>query len=149
MKITPLFLAVRAVSAEFARRIYVPVVYGVGISLLVLIALAVWLVTMSGWWWLLLAPLILLTLIFITAAILVRFALAFLRPQQTSAQKSTVRGFVDSLQKTAETIQTPKFVILFRLVKDLLVPGKGSYIDELSGTASSLRSGLKEVINLF
>ncbi len=149
MKITPLFLAVRAVSAEFARRIYVPVVYGVGISLFVLIALAIWLVTMSGWWWFLLAPLIFVALIFITAAILVQFALAFLRPQQTSEQKSTVRRFVDSLQKTSEAISTPKFVILFRLVKDLLIPGKGSYIDELSGTASSLQRGFKEVINLF
>ena len=149
MKITPLFLAVRAVSAEFARRIYVPVVYGVGISLFVLIALAIWFVTMSGWWWFLLAPLIFAALIFITAAILVQFALAFLRPQQTSEQKSTVRRFVDSLQKTSEAISTPKFVILFRLVKDLLIPGKSSYIDELSGTASSLQRGFKDVINLF
>ena len=149
MKISPLFLAVRAVSAEFARRIYVPVVYGVGIALFVLIALSIWLVTISGWWWLLLAPVIFLTVIFIAAAALTRFALAALRPAQTSAQKAKVRSFVDALQKTSETIQTPKFVILFRLVKDMFVPSKETYINELSGTASSLRNGFKEVITLF
>jgi len=149
MKINPLFLAVRAVSAEFARRIYVPVVYGGGIALFVLLSLSIWLVTMSGWWWLLLAPVILIGLVFLTAAILVQLAIAKLRPGQTAQQKKTVRGFVDSLQKTSEAISTPKFIILFRLVKDLLMPGKGSYIDELSGTASSLRSGFKDVINLF
>lgn len=149
MKLSPLLLAVRAVSAEFARRIYVPVVYGVGGALLALIAVSIWLVTISGWWWFLLAPLIVVMLLFIVAAVLSRMAISLLRPAQTATQKTAVRTFVSSLQKTSETIQTPKFIILFRLVKDIFLPGKESFIDELSGTASSLRSGFKEVINLF
>lgn len=149
MKVTPVILAMRAVSAEFAFRIYTPLFYSIGIGLILLIGLSVWLVTLSAWWWLLLVPIIVLATLFGVAAIVIRFALIYLRPHQTSAQKATVRRFVDSLQKTSEAIQTPKFIILFRLVKDILFPGKSTYINELSDTAQSLRHEFKEVITLF
>lgn len=149
MNIPPLFLAVRAVGAEFARRIYVPVLYGGIITSIALIALCSWLVTISAWWWIALTLVIFATLIFITLAVIAQFALRILRPLQSQEQKRAVRSFVDALQQTSEAVQTPKFVILFRLIKDILAPGKTTYINELSSTASSLRSGFKEVIALF
>lgn len=149
MKLTPLVLAIRAISAEFARRIYLPVVYIGSAVLLILVVLEAWLVTISTWWWLLLVPIVFVALLFIILAVIARVAITFLRPQQTKEQTQTVRKFVDALQKTSETIQTPKFIILFRLIKDMISPSKQSYVHEISGTASSLRTELSKVLKAF
>lgn len=149
MTISPLVLAVRAVSAEFANRIYLPVVWGVGAALLILIGVSIWFVTISAWWWFLLAPLILVMLVFIFAAAVAGAIIQILKPGQTKAQRATVKQFVDTLQKTTETVATPKWLILARLVKDIAFPGKESYVSELSGSAASLQRGLTSVINSF
>jgi len=149
MKLSPILLAVRAVSAEFAQRLFLPVVFIVGGALLILLIVAIWLVTLSAWWWLLLAPLILITVIAIFAAALTRVAIVFLRPYQTIEQRRTVRGFVDALQEGSETIQTPKFMLLFFVVRDVLFPSKQSYISKVSSNAVSLQRGLKETIASF
>lgn len=149
MKLSPLLLAVRAVSAEFARRIYLPIVAIAAVVIVVVTALLIWAVTVSAWWWLLFVPVIFAELVFTTAAIIAWFALKLLRPQQTSTQKKNVRSFVDTIQQSSEAIQTPKFVILFRLVKDVMFPGKQSYVRELASTANSLRTDFQTVIRSF
>jgi len=149
MRISPLVLAVRAVSAEFAQRIYLPIVAIVGAALLVLLGFSIWFVFLSEWWWFLLAPVIFLTLIFIFAATIGGLILRMLRPRQTKAQRYEVSNFVDSLQKSSEVIHTPKFLIFARLIKDILLPGKESYVRELTSTAGSLQKGLKAIIASF
>lgn len=149
MNISPLFLAIRAVSAEFAGRLYVPVVAIIGSVAVVVLGLLIWLVTVSGWWWLLLAPALVATLAFFIVAIIASIALSLLRPRQTKEQRLMIRSFVDSLQQVAETIQTPKFVLLFRLVKDTILPTDHGLIQEVSSHASSLRDGMKTIIASF
>lgn len=149
MKQIPIFLAVRAIGTEFAQRVYIPVVSIIGGCSLLLIALLVWFVTMSVWWWLLLAPVILLVVIFIAVAVIVGLLLKALRPDQTKSQHQQVKKFVDSLQASSEAIQTPKFIILFRLVKDVVWPSERGYVRELAANASSLKSGLQDIIASF
>lgn len=149
MNISPLFLAIRAISAEFAQRIFAPTIYIVGGALLVLIGISIWLVTISGWWWWLLAPLILLSVLFIFAVTIAGLIIRLLRPQQTKTQRGEVRSFVDALQGTSEAIQTPKFILLFRLVKDILFPTEKGLVQELSGNASTLKNGLKTLVASF
>lgn len=149
MTITPLILAARAVATELARRIYLPVVGIAGGVLVVLIAVSIWLCTVSAWWWFLLAPLIIFFIAFAVAAIVAHFAITLLRPDQTKEQTSTVRSFVDGLQKNSETVQTPQFILLFRIVKDLLFPPKRTFIEELSEDALGLKDDFKKIITLF
>lgn len=149
MNMPPLFTAIRAISTEFAQRVYVPVVAIAGGVLVVLIGILVWFVTMSGWWWLLLAPVIMLAIIFVFVAVIAGLILKYLAPTQTKHQRKLVKSFVDTIQKTSEAIQTPKFIILFRLMKDAIAPGKSGYIRELSDGASSLKSGLEEIVASF
>lgn len=149
MTLTPLVLAIRAVSAEFARRVYVPVVCIAGGVALALIIVLIWLTTLSGWWWLLLAPVILFVLAGIIVALVSGLVIKLVNPAQNKEQRGLVKSLVDEIQKTSEVIQTPKFIILFRLVKDIAFPGKTSYISELSATAASLKRGLQNIITSF
>jgi len=149
MTINPLFLAVRAISAEFAHRIYTPVIIITGIVFVVILAISIALVTMSAWWWLLLVPAIFFSLVFAFLAIVTGIAINFLRPAQTATQKRDVRSFVDSIQSSSEVIQTPKFILLFRLAKDVIAPSKTNFINELSVTVSSLQPRFKAIVASF
>lgn len=149
MNVPPLFTAIRAISIEFAQRIYVPVVCIAASVLVVVTGLLIWFVTMSGWWWLLLAPVIMISIVFIFVAVISGVILKYLNPAQTKEQRRLVKDFVDTIQKTSEAVQLPKFVILFRLIKDVISPGKSSYVRELSSNASSLKTGLGQIVASF
>lgn len=149
MILTPLVLAIRAVSAEFARRMYIPVVCIAGSLALIVLIVLIWLTTLSGWWWLLLAPVILLLVAGIVVALVSGLIIKLVNPAQNKKQRGLVTSFVDEIQTTSDVVHTPKFIILFRLVKDITFPGKKSYINELTTTAVSLKAGLQEIIASF
>jgi hypothetical protein len=149
MKLSPIFLAIRAISTEFAARLYVPIVWIVSISLAVLLGLVIWLVTLSGWWWLALVPLIIATLIFGVLAGVIGLLLSLLKPAQNKDQRTKVKAFVDALQGSSEAVSTPKFIILFRLVKDAVRPSEKGFVKELSSNASTLRTGFQAIIASF
>lgn len=145
----PSVLTLRALSTEFARRIYVPTVLAVSALSLILLVVAGWLVTVSGWWWFLLVPLILGVIVFITLSIISWVAIRLLRPSQTTAQRQMVKAFVDKLEGLSEVMQTPKFVIVFRLVKDVMFTPRQSYIDELTGHVITLRPDFEAILNSY
>lgn len=142
-------MAIRAISTEFGQRIYVPIVLITAGVAVVLIGLLIWLVTLSGWWWFLLAPIILLTIMFIFVAVIAGFLIKFLQPVQTKDQRKSVKRFVDLLQESSDAIQTPKFIILFRLVKDTIAPNDRGYVRELAGKATSLKYEFQSIVTLF
>lgn len=149
MQNSPFVLAIRAVSAEFAQRIFLPIVGIVGGALVVLIALSIWLVTLSGWWWFILAPLILICLFATFATVIAGLVIRILNPPQTKQQRTHVRSFVDSLQFASDTVQTPKFILFFRLVMNMLQPSKKGIVNELSHNAASLQRDFRAIIALF
>lgn len=149
MNTSPFFLAVRAISAEFAHRIYFPIVVVVGIAVVVLLGISVFLVTIDAWWWLLLAPVLLLSTLAVFSAVVAGLIIKFLRPKQTRAQRKDVRTFVDSLQKTSEAVRTPKVLLFSRLLKDMLLPSQNNLINELSSEIGALRPRLTAIVNSF
>jgi hypothetical protein len=149
MKLSPIVLAIRAISTEYAARMYVPVVWIISSALVVVIAILIWLVTLSGWWWFALAPVILVSIVYIVAAVIAGFLLSLLKPKQTKDQRTKVKAFVDALQGSSEAISTPKFIVLFRLVKDTVTPSEKGFVKELSSNATTLRTGFQEIVKTF
>lgn len=149
MNLSPLILAVRAIATEFANRIYLPVVVIAGSILFVLLILFIWLVTLSGWWWFGLVPVIFVSIIFTILATITGFLIYLLKPSQSKTQKRKVKSFVDGIQKSAEAVQTPKFLLLIRLIKDVVMPGSRSYVRELASTATDMKADLQDIIDSF
>lgn len=150
MNQAPLTLAIRAICADFALRLYVQVVVITSVILFILVVACSYLVTViSAWWWLLFAPLILFIVIFIVAAIISRVVIGILKPNQSREQKKLVRQFVDTLQGTSEMVQTPKFILFFRLVKDIIRPNKQNLVSEFTLKAGSLKTILQEIVASF
>ncbi len=145
----PLFLAVRAISSEFARRIYLPVVW-IGMAVVVVLLFAAgWLVSISTWWLFLLVPTILMTILFIIIAVIVGVAIQVLRPYQSPDQKIAVNTFVDKLQEVSDALQMPKIFLLLRLAKDVLFPSGESFIGEMASHALTLKPDFQEIVASF
>lgn len=146
---SPLFLTVRALSSELARRIYLPVVWVGGGVLIALLCVASWLTTQSAWWLFLLIPVGLFTVLFITIASIAGVVIKLLRPSQTRKQHAAVKALVDKLQAMSDVLQTPKLILLFRLAKDTLYPSEKSFIGEVTSTTASLKSDFQNIIASF
>lgn len=149
MKISPLILATRSISSEFIRREYTTVLWIVGLVFVGLHLLGVWLISQSSWWWILEIFLIFLTAIAAALAALVFFLVKKLRPRQSLKQRKMVRSFVDSLQEFSETAQTPKFLLIFRLIKDAIFPSPDSLVKQLASKSTALRPDFQKIVQLF
>lgn len=145
----PTFNAVRAIGAEFSRRTLRPVVMIGAVVLAVLIALGGWLITVSPWWWLLEAPLLFGGAVFTVLVLIVRTAIRVADPPQTKDQKTAIRGYVDKLQRVAENLQTPQFIILYRVVRDIARPRPGGYIETVSNDSKSLAPDFTKLLAQF
>lgn len=146
---TPLVLAIRAIATEFAQRVYTIVLIIAAAIIIVLIAVSIWLVSMSAWWWVLVIVFIAWILL---GAILLTIAgviITMTRPLQTKAQKKLVKTFVDKLQSVSEVLQTPRFMLLFRLVKTSLNPQRYNVIKNLTEHTVGLQRDLDEIIRSF
>ncbi|MGV9001921.1 MAG: hypothetical protein ACOH18_03105 [Candidatus Saccharimonadaceae bacterium] len=145
----PLFLAVRAVSSEFARRIYLPFVWTIGGILFALLLVVGWLTTMNQWWWLLLIPGIIFLSIFILVSLVVGVAITILKPVQSKDQRIAVGAFVDELQEVSEVLGMTKFWLLLRLAQDTIFPSGKGFVGRISSQALSLKPDFQEIVASF
>jgi len=135
----PSLSAIRSIGAEFAHRLYIPVVITVAITAVVLLALSIWLVTINEWWLILLVFIFGLT-IFATAALVLMLAIiAKVSPLQSKAQKKQTKSFVDKLLRVAEVTSTPKFILFFQVMKDVVRPSQDGFISSVSNDTTSLK----------
>lgn len=145
----PSLLTIRSIGAEFANRLFYPVVIAGGIAAVLLTGLALWLTTLSSWWWLLFIPVVMAVCIGLAVFIVVKLVIRYVTPTQTKIQKQATRQFVDKLQTVAEVTQTPKFILLFRIVRDIAAPRKSGFIGNLTTTTGSLKKDFIELKRMF
>lgn len=145
----PTILAIRAIGSEFARRMFYPVVITSGIAAVVLIGGAIWLMTLSAWWGLLLFALVSALCIGIAVATVVFLTIRTVTPAQNPVQKKAVKAFVGKLQLLSETVGTPKFILLFRIVKDVAAPRADGFIGTLTGTSATIKKDYTALVKLF
>ena len=69
----------------------------------------------------------------------VQLVIRSVTPTQTRAQKKQTKAFVDKLQRVADVTQTPKFILLFQIVRDIATPRESGFIAALSHDTASLK----------
>ena len=141
-------LAVRAVGAVYGRRIWKTVALIALCIAAIAVALCIWLVSLSAWWWIL--AIVVGMGISIAAVVLFvfRMVLNSIDPVKTTQQKETVRVFADKLQFVKELTETPKFIILFKLIRSVAAPSSEKYLETIFET-KKLHSDFKAVVALF
>ena len=143
------FNTVRAVGAEFVRRTIKPLLVIGAVAAVVLLALGGWLASQNAWWWLIEAVFILGSLLYIGLLVLVRVVLQVVDPVRTNEQKQAVNDFVDKMQRVSENVQTPQFVIIYRVVRDTVRPRQHGFIETLSRDSKALAPDFVKLQRLF
>ena len=145
----PTLQASRSIAAEFATRLYLPILISVAIVATVLLAVSIYLVTLSAWWIILLVIISLLTL-FAAGALTVSWVfIRIVAPLQTKAQKKLTKTFVDKFQRVSEVVATPKFVLFFQIMRDVINPSQDGFVISATGDASSLKNDFAAIRNSF
>lgn len=142
-------LAIRSIGTEFANRLFYPVIMAGAIAAGILVAITFWLTTLSSWWWLLFIPVVMAICIGLAVFVIVKLVVRSITPPQTRQQKQAAKQFVDKIQTIAEATQTPKVVLLFRIVRDIAAPRESGFIGNLTSTTSSLKSDFAEHARTF
>ncbi|MBH1980690.1 hypothetical protein I8H83_05530 [Candidatus Saccharibacteria bacterium] len=128
-------LAVRAITASYGRQLLWP-------TLIVLVALYIIIFGLSWWlaavfhplWWLLV---LMLTPLFIVGCLawgLCFFLISRIHPKLNKTQTKLTREIVGHITHIAEQVGTPKFIILGRIVRDVVFGTnlRTSYIGEIT-----------------
>ena len=141
--------AVRAIAARFALQVYIPVTAIISVVVVGLVVLSAWLTTYSAWWWLLFVLVVLLGLIIGTILIIIWAIITVVTPNQNSKLRRQVKAFVEKISQLSDVAQTPKFILLFRLVRDTMRPRENSYIASVSTATKTLRADFTELVEAF
>lgn len=142
--------AIRAITTEFARQFIQPFLWvGLGLIILMIVAVGSLALYLSQWWWLLLAPIILFGIAGTVVWLLVRFILDSVSPHLNPKQKTATKHFVTKLQTTTETIQTPYPVIVFYVVRDVILRKDSGFISEMTQQSKTLKPDFEELKKLF
>jgi heme/copper-type cytochrome/quinol oxidase subunit 2 len=145
----PSILAIRAIGAEFANRIYLFVAVTVALILACFLGLSIWLTTFSEWWWLLVILFIIVASIVIGVLVIIKLIIRSVRPSQSHLQKKQTKAFVDKLERLSEVAGTPKFILLFQVVRDIAAPRENGFIASVSTDTKSLKSDFTKLSQTF
>ena len=144
----PSIQTIRTLAAEFFKRLYKPVAIIASIVAVILLALSIWLTTLSAWWWILVVLLTFLIIVATVALILVWIVIKAVAPLQSKDQKKQAKALVDKMQGIAEVTTTPTPILIFQLAKDILMPSKDGFIASI-GNATSLTKDISALRDSF
>lgn len=133
------FLTIRAVGAEYANRLYTPLIVITMLIILLIIALGVWLTTLDKLWWLIFIPITIVASVVVAISIIMKLIINYVRPILTSQQQAQVKKFVSSLEEISEIVQTPRLLIFFKIIRDIVAPSKSEFIKSISVSTKSLK----------
>lgn len=144
--------AARAVSSEFARQLLWPLLW-IGIAAYVLVAaLVIWIAVAASPWWLLLG-IVPTTLFCVALAVWIGVYVTARRiaPDMNTQQKKATKKVVKLVGQTAEHLGTPRFILIFHVIRDVVWPPKTgqTLIGELADTPGELRRSFEALRKLF
>jgi len=128
------------VSAEFAWRLLKPMLVFGAVLAALLLFIGGWLTAQHALWWILEFVFITSTIFFAVLAVITISILNRFKPEQTPTQKKAVADFADKLQRVADTIGISRFVLLFRIVREVVRPPEQSFIKQIAHDSTTLHT---------
>lgn len=145
-------LAVRAITAEYIKQWLLPFLFaGIGVYAVVMGVVA-WIASIaSAWWWLLAVVPSIVFLLALALWVFVRVLAGRISPPLSKQQKRAVKRFNQKINDVAEKIATPKFVIVYRVIKDVITRPTSSktFIGEIAQEPGEMRKAFDDLRNSF
>lgn len=145
-------LAIRAITSIYAQQLLLPVLW-IGVSVYVLVlTLVIWIASISSPWWTLLA--VVPTVLIVAGIFLwvVVWALAqHLAPPLNAEKRQAAKQFIAHISRVAEQAGTPKFVLIMRVIQDVVFAPDTSrtFIGEIASTPGDMHRDFERLRELF
>ncbi len=146
---SPTITVIRCIGTEFARRLLYPIAIVASILLTVMVVGVLLLGTLSTWWLLLLIPVVMVLCIVAAVLTILWLVIRTVSPAQTKVQRRAVKTYVDKLQRLSDAVNTPKVILLFRIVRDVAAPRKDGFIGSITDDTASLKRDFQQLQKLF
>ena len=143
-------ILIRSIASEFFKRKYKSLLLVFIIVTALSVGLLIWLIGMSLWWLLAAIPVFLWTVLGTLLLIIGRIVISLIKPQVSKQQTSAVSEFVDKFERITENIQTPPFIILFRVIRDAVWPrNRTTFIESMAKDSTTLHKDFIELQRKF
>lgn len=130
----------RAIGSEFLlRKLKKLVLIGVVVGLIIFGLIAYAGIAFSGWFFILLIIFAPVAMVPFFLWVVLKLVGRFMVPQMSTEQRTLLSAFVDKLERVAEHAQTPVFVIMFRIAKDILMNNEQGFIRRVTDDSTTLR----------
>jgi len=139
----------RAIGTEFLLRKYKSLRLTLAIAAAIVLLLLIWLTTVNIWWWFLAAPGIVVIMLGAVLLLFVRVLIRLLSPTLSQKQDTAVKGFVDKLERVADNIQMPPFMIVFQVIRDIIRPRNPTFIKTVVDDSSTLHADFAKLTREF
>ena len=145
-------LAIRAITSLYVKRLLLPILL-IGLAIYAaIIGLVWWIAVMSsGWWWLLAVLPTFVIAVGLVLWLIARTVAIRIAPVMNKKQTAATKQFIKRIDGVAEHIGTPKFVIIYRVIKDIIVRPTSSktYIGEIANEPGEMRREFEDLRGLF
>lgn len=142
--------AIRAIASQMVRQFLMPFIVGGGVLLAIIFIIVIVLsINYSGWWLIILLPLVPLSIIFMLIIAGLWFINIKIVPSMSKAQRKAVKTFTERIGAYSDIIGTPRFIIAFRVIRDVIRKHPRKYLGELVDSSSELNRDFDAVRRSF
>lgn len=140
---------VRAIAFEFISRKFQSILIVSFFVGAILTALMTYLVSVSAWWLVVAVPIYAFVILITILSLITRVVISMTSPSLSADQSLATRHFVDKLERVAETVQTPLFIIVLQLLRDSIKPRKKTYLASVIEDSTSLKPEFAQLQVMF
>lgn len=142
--------SVRAIASTMVRQFLTPFIIAIFLLLLAAIVLVIVLsVNYSSWWLVSLFVLVPFSLVFALITAGLWFIYRKITPTMSKAQAKAVNQFTDRVAGYSDLVGTPRFMIAFRVVRDVIRKRPRKYVGELVDSSTELKRDFEAVRHSF
>lgn len=141
--------AIKAIAAEYIRRITRPFLIGGLLAVVILFGVVIYLAQIVTMWWIiLLLPLSVPVIFLLMAFFIIKQLTTYLAPALTKEQRKSAAQFVDKIQRTSENLQTPPIIIAWRTIRTAQ-KGQENYLRHIVNDSTTLKDDFAQTSQHF
>lgn len=143
-------LAIRALASTLARKILLPIIIIAAIVFALVILLLLWAMSEVGAWLILIIiPIGFIGVIIGLALGILYKTVQSISPKMNKDQKKTTNEFIGKLEEYAELKNTPKVLIVWRIIFSALKRTPRKYIDSIVNDSAKLKRSYTDLVSSF
>lgn len=143
-------IAARAVASEYALRLIRPMLWAIiGVTTVLALVVGVLAYTFSNWWLLVLMPISTVAILAVSLWLVVRFLIKRIEPNMSRVQKRATTDYVSKIERVSEGVKTPYFIILFRVLRDVLMNKEQRFLLDMKDDSTTLKKDFDSLSKLF